>query len=108
MAGLDLLKKETDFISLLLKTSKEQRLALLASATESQVLLLTEIFENIKSSELSDEEKKFLRRRKKLFDFLTSKYKSHKERRLQFWENRHRLLMILDKFKPHLAHVLKY
>ena len=99
---VELSAQEKAFLTLLLNSTKEQKLALLASATPDQVLLITEIFENLLTRSITEEERQFLKKRNRLVQTLKSPYKSFKARRQLFWELRHRILKVLAKFSSKL------
>lgn len=97
------LKNNTQFLQLLLSTSKEQALALLYTATKEQILLLTEIALNILQLPLPNKAQHYVTKKKKLFQRLASAKVSKVSKQSIIDKNANYILQVLLSLKQQLT-----
>lgn len=102
----ELIRKNRNFLSLILSTSQEQQKAIINSITDNQALLLSEIFLNILELEHSERDFRFLKSKVGVLDKL-AKHKFSKRSKRGFVK-KHKLviLRILLHFKDELQELL--
>ena len=102
-----LLESQNDFLSLILKTGKQQRKALLDTLTHEQIDLLGEIFFNlINNFPISEQERKTLNR-KKFIKILTDFKKKHSSRNSTIKKNKKYIADLLMKYKDNLLTLIR-
>lgn len=104
---VNLLNSQSDFLSLLLKTGKQQRRAILDTLSDSQLNLLGEIFYNlINTFPISQSEKNSLSK-KRFVKVLTDFKKRPKLRHTVAKKNKKQIEDILLKYKDNLLSLVE-
>ena len=91
------------FLELLLSTSKQQALALLYTATNQQILLLSEIAHNILQLPLPKKAEHYVTKRKKLFEALANTKRNLALKRSSIDKNADYILQVLLALKQQLS-----
>ena len=104
---VNLLDDHSDFLSLLLKTEKNQRKALLSTLSQPQVDLLSEVFYNlINNFPIPQSDKKSLSK-KKFVKVIADLKKSYKLRNSTVKKHKKQVEQILIKYRNNLLTLIK-
>lgn len=101
-----LIRENQNFLSLFLNTSQEQQKALLDTITDSQALLLSEIFLNIINIEHEKKDIKFLNNKLLILEKLSNRKNSNRYRKSFIRKHKLVISKILFHFKDQLISLL--
>lgn len=96
-----------DFLSLFLKTTPEQKKALLSSVTEFQTWMINEIFYNLLNIDHKTKDRQFLKNKIGLVKKLSDSKRTIKYRQSLVKKHKLAIVKILDHFKFQLTRLLE-
>lgn len=106
MTMSELIRDNSNFLSLILDTDPNQQKSLLDSITPSQSLLIAEIFLNLLNIEHSERDINFLKNKVRLLESLAKHNLSARYRRSLVKKHKVSILRILLHFKDNLTKLL--
>ena len=100
------INQHSDFLRLFLNTEPYQQKALLFSITPEQLDVLSEIFHNLLTLPLTQEESRFVKRREEVISKLANISKSVRSRRQAVNKHTRQILTVLGLFKDKILSVI--